>query len=144
MLTNEYTEECLQKLGKPHLIAMVLSQRDETKATIESLTYEVKKLNANFKKLETILSIVKTVNNLLVKKSVDIERQFWKNAQCSRRESLYLYFPCQTLLWYRKIVLTESNLLFHINLFILFIICSKQQLNLFNKRALFFFLRICT
>ena len=88
MLANEYTEECLQKLSKPQLIAMVLSQRDETKATIESLRDEVKTMNTNFKKLEADVSIVKTVNNLLMKKSVDIERQCWANAQNSRREYL--------------------------------------------------------
>ena len=75
MLANEYTEECLQKLRKPQLIAMVLSQRDETKATIESLRNEVKEMNTNFKKLEVDVSIVKTVNNLLMKKSIDIEWQ---------------------------------------------------------------------
>ena len=75
MLANEYTEECLQKLSKPQLIAMVLSQRDETKATIESLRDEVKEMNTNFKKLEADVSIVKTVNNLLTKKSVDIEHR---------------------------------------------------------------------
>ena len=88
MLANEYTEECLQKLSKPQLIAMVLSQRDETKATIESLRDEVKTMNTNFKKLEADVSIVKTVNNLLMKKSVDIERQCWANAQYCRRECL--------------------------------------------------------
>ena len=72
MLANEYTEECLQKLSKPLLIAMVLSQRDETKATIESLRDKVKEMNSNFKKLGADVSIVKTVN-LLLKKSVDIE-----------------------------------------------------------------------
>ena len=86
MLANEYTEECLQKLSKPQLIAMVLSQRDETKATIESLRDEVKTMNTNFKKLEADVSIVKTVNNLLMKKSVDIERQCWANVQYSCRE----------------------------------------------------------
>ena len=55
--------------------SMVLSQRDETKATIESLRDEVKEMNTNFKKLEADVSIVKIVNNLLTKKSVDIERQ---------------------------------------------------------------------
>ena len=75
MLANEYTEECLQELSKPQLIAMVLSQRDETKITIESLRGEVKKMNTKFKKLEAYVSIVKTVNNILMKKSVDIERQ---------------------------------------------------------------------
>ena len=86
MLANEYTEECLQKLSKPQLIAMVLSQRDETKATIESLRDEVKTMNTNFKKLEADVSIVKTVSNLLMKKSVDIERQCWANVQYSCRE----------------------------------------------------------
>ena len=41
-----------------------LSQRDETKATIESLRDEVKEMNINFKKLEADASIVKTVDNL--------------------------------------------------------------------------------
>ena len=59
---------------------MVLSQRDETKATIESLRDEVKEMNTNFNKLEADVSIVKTVNNILMKKSVDIERQCWENA----------------------------------------------------------------
>ena len=88
MLANEYTEECLQKLSKPELIAMVLSQRDETKATTESLRDEVKEMNTNFKKLEADVSIVKTVNNILMKKLVNIERQCWANAQCSHRECL--------------------------------------------------------
>ena len=88
MLANEFTEECLQKLSKRLLIAMVLSQWDKTKATIESLRDEVKKMNSNFKKLGADVSIVKTVNNLLIKKSVDIERQCWANSQYSRIECL--------------------------------------------------------
>ena len=68
MLTNEYTEECLQKLSNPQLIALVLSQRDRTKSTIESLRDEVKSMNTNFKKLEADVGIVKNVNNLLLKK----------------------------------------------------------------------------
>ena len=84
MLADEYTEECLEKLSKPKLIAMVLSQRDETKATIESLKDEVIAMNTNFKKLEADVSI----NNLLMKKSVEIERQYWANAQYSRKECI--------------------------------------------------------
>ena len=48
MLANEYTEDCLQKLSKPQLIAIVLCHRDETKATINSLSDEVKVTNTNF------------------------------------------------------------------------------------------------
>ena len=88
MLADEYTEECLQKLSHPQLNAMILSQRDETKVTIETVRDEVKEMNTNFKKRENDFSIVKTVNNLLMKKSVDIERQCWANAQYSRRECL--------------------------------------------------------
>ena len=77
MLANEYTEKCLQELSKPELMAIVLSQRDETKATIESLRDEV---NTNFKKRGADVSIVKNVNNLLIKKSVEIEQQCWGNA----------------------------------------------------------------
>ena len=45
MLANEYTEDCLQELSKPQLI--VLGQRDEIKATIESLTDKVKAMTTN-------------------------------------------------------------------------------------------------
>ena len=83
MLANEHTEECLQKLSKPQLVAMVSSQRDETKATIESLTDEVKEMNTNFKKLKADVNIVKTVNNLLMKKSFNEELQCWANDQYS-------------------------------------------------------------
>lgn len=48
MLANEYTEDCLQKLSKPQLIAIVLCHRDETKVTINSLSDEVKVTNTNF------------------------------------------------------------------------------------------------
>ena len=85
MLAKEYTGECLQKLSKPQLIAMVLSQRDETKATIDSLRDEAEEMNTNFKKLEAV-RIVKTVNNLLMKKLVDIAHHCWANVPYSCRE----------------------------------------------------------
>ena len=67
---------------------MVLSQRDETKATIDSLRNEVKAMNTNFKKFEADVSFVKTGNNFLMKKSVEIEQQCWENVQYSGRERL--------------------------------------------------------
>ena len=57
---SEYTEECLQKPSEPQVIARILSQRDKNKDTIESLRD---------------ISIVKTVDNLLMKKPVDIKQQ---------------------------------------------------------------------
>ena len=63
MLANEYTEECLQKLSKSQLIAMVLSQTDETKTTTESLRGEVKEMNSNFRKnLRLILVLLKQLS----------------------------------------------------------------------------------
>ena len=49
---------------------------------------EIRKFNGNFVKLESEINIVKKVNKLLNKKVIDIERQCWENAQCSRRECL--------------------------------------------------------
>ena len=60
---------------------MVLSERNETKALIESLRDELKAMNTSFKKLEFDISIVKRVNNQLMKKC-------WENAQYSSRECL--------------------------------------------------------
>ena len=92
MLANGYTEDCLQKLSNPQLIAMAFSQRDETKATIESLRDEVKTMNTNFKKLETDSSIIKTAKNLLMKKSVEVERQCWTNVQYFQNyRNTYIY-----------------------------------------------------
>lgn len=72
----------LKKLNKPQLIAMVLCR----KPMLESLRDEVKEMNTNFMKLETDVCIIKTVNNLLMKTSVEIQRQCWGNSQYSRRE----------------------------------------------------------
>ena len=51
---------------------------------------EIRKLNANFAKLESELIVTKKVNSELQKHFVDLERQCWANAQYSRRECLEL------------------------------------------------------
>ena len=48
----------------------------------------MKAMNTNFKKFEAGVSIIKTVNNLLMKKPVEVERQCWKDAHFSRKECL--------------------------------------------------------
>lgn len=88
VLANEYTEDCPQKLSKPQLIAIVLCHRDETKATINSLSDEVKATNTNFQKLKADVGIGKIISNLLTKKTVETEQQRRKNDQKSRREWL--------------------------------------------------------
>ena len=74
LYVEEYTKDFLQKLCKLQLTAMVLSQRDETKSAIESLRDEATAMNTNFKKLEADVSIAKKVNNILMKKSVEIKQ----------------------------------------------------------------------
>ena len=88
VLANEYTEDGPQKLSKPQLIAIVLCHRDETKATINSLSDEVKATNTNFQKLKADVGIGKIISNLLTKKTVETEQQRRKNDQKSRREWL--------------------------------------------------------
>ena len=54
--------------------------------TIASLTAEINRLNENFQKLKSDVSVVKNVKNILSKQMSSIERQYWKIAQYSRRE----------------------------------------------------------
>ena len=42
---------------------------------------EMKAMNTNFKKLEADVSVAKNVNNLLMKKSVEMEQQCSEDAQ---------------------------------------------------------------
>ena len=69
-MTVTYLEGTLRALNKTQLI--------ELKNT---LTEEMK----NFKKLESDVAVVKNVNNILCK---SVERQCWKNAKYTRRESV--------------------------------------------------------
>ena len=65
---------------------LFLKSQEQANTTIASLTAEIKRLNENFQKLESDVSVVKNVNNILSKQTSSIERQCWKNAQYSRRE----------------------------------------------------------
>ena len=47
---------------------------------------EMKDLSSSFKRLESDVQIVKTINNNLLKQLENTERQCWANAQFSRRE----------------------------------------------------------
>ena len=49
---------------------------------------EFRKLNNNFSKLEGDVKIAKNINNLLLQRVVDLEKQCWANAEYSRRECL--------------------------------------------------------
>ena len=56
----------------------------------DHLLEEVQHVRDTFKRVESELSVVKTVNHLLSKRLVDMERQCWANAQYSTRECVEL------------------------------------------------------
>ena len=85
-MAGVYTEETLRALNKNQIIDLFLKTQEQANTTIASLTAEIKRLNENFQKLESDVSVVKNVNNILSKQMSSIERQCWKNAQYSRRE----------------------------------------------------------
>ena len=85
-MSGVYTEETLRALSKNQIIDLFLKTQKQANKTIASLTAEIKSLNENFQKLESNVSVVKNVNNILLKQMSSIERQCWKNTQCSRRE----------------------------------------------------------
>ena len=83
-----YTEDTLKALNKTQLIDLFLKMQDQTNSTIVSLMAEMKDLSSSFKRLESDVQIVKTVNNNLIKQLENTERQCWANVQYSRRECL--------------------------------------------------------
>ena len=80
-MSGVYTEETLRALNKNQIIDLFLKTQEQANTTIASLTAEIKRLNENFQKLESDVSVVKNVNNILSKQMSSTERQCWKNAQ---------------------------------------------------------------
>ena len=85
-MTGVYTEDTLKALNKTQLIDLFLKMQDKTNSTMDSLMAEMKDLNNGFKRLESDVKIVATVNNYLLKQLENTERQCWANAQYSRCE----------------------------------------------------------
>ena len=87
-MAGVYTEETLRALNINQIIDLFLKSQEQANTTVASLTAEIKRLNQNLQKLEPNVSVVKNVNNILSKQMSSIERQCWKNAQYSQRESV--------------------------------------------------------
>ena len=66
-MTGAYTEDTLKTLNKTYLIDLFLEMQDQTNSTIDSLMVEMKNLNNSFKRLESTVQIIKSVNNGLLK-----------------------------------------------------------------------------
>ena len=59
---------------KQNSIDLFLKMQDQTNSTIVSLMAEMKELSSSFKRLESDVQIVKTVNNNLLKQIENTER----------------------------------------------------------------------
>ena len=82
------TEESLNKLNKPDLIALVVSLQRKMDSVNSDLVAELRKMREGFDQMKSDLSITKKVNTLLSERLQTIEKQCWANAQYSRRECL--------------------------------------------------------
>ena len=86
-MTGVYTEDTLKALNKTQLIDLFLKMQDQTNSTIVSLMAEMKDLSSSFKRPESDVQIVKTVNNNLIKQLENTESQCWQMPNI-RREYL--------------------------------------------------------
>ena len=87
-MASNYNEELLKSYNKQHLNKIFLEAQHQSNETICKLTNEVKLLKENYKKLESEISVSKTVSGLLTDQTNNVERQCWANAQYSMRECL--------------------------------------------------------
>ena len=80
-----YNEESLEQLNKKSLVSIILSLQNKLETVNDKLVEELKQIKD---KIEADLSVTKQVNDLLVTRVTNLERQCWANAQYSRRECL--------------------------------------------------------
>ena len=62
------------------LIKLFLEVQQQSNETISKLTNEIKLLKENYNKLESNISVSKTVSSLLTEQMNNVERQCWANA----------------------------------------------------------------
>ena len=68
-------ENSLKALSKTQLIDLFLKMQDKTNSTINSLMKEMEDVNNSFKRFQSGIQIVKTINNYLLKQLQNTERQ---------------------------------------------------------------------
>ena len=80
------SEESLNKLTKPELIAFSMNLQEKNESIQHDKKDEVRDLKECVKKLEEQLALSKNISEMLSDQLVNMERQCWANAQYSRRE----------------------------------------------------------
>ena len=76
-MLGTHTEEVLNKLSKPELVQLLLNNEDNMGSHIVASTAETKKINNQLMKLQTHVTVTKTVNSRLADQLVEVERQCW-------------------------------------------------------------------
>ena len=79
------TEESLNKLIKPDLLALVVSLQSKINSVNSYSVNEFYKMREGFDQIKSDLSVTKRVNTLTSERLQTIEKQYWTNAQYSRR-----------------------------------------------------------
>ena len=69
------TRAAVEKMPKEELVNMVLNYDKTMESTLADLNKEISKINKNFEKLESELSISKAVNNALHKQVIQLEKR---------------------------------------------------------------------
>ena len=89
-MSGTHTEAVSNKLTKLESAQLLLKTEATRGSQIADLSKEIKGILTYLKKLEADVSAVRTVNDKLVEMVVKTEKQFWENAQYSRRETLVI------------------------------------------------------
>ena len=74
-MASNYTEESLKSYNKQQLIKLFLEVQQQSNETISKLTDEIKLLKENYKKLESDISVSRTVSSLLTDPTNKVEKQ---------------------------------------------------------------------
>ena len=82
------TEESVNKLNKPDLVALVVGLQSKMDSVNSDLVAELRKMREGFDQMKSDLSVTKKVNTLLSERLQTIKKQGWANAQYSRRDCL--------------------------------------------------------
>ena len=87
-MATTHTGAALIKLSKSELVQLVQQAEASLASQITNPTTEVKDVLRYFKKLEADLAVTKNVNSKLMERVLQPKRQYWANAQYSRRETV--------------------------------------------------------
>ena len=83
-----HTENSLSKLNRDDLFRLELDYQQKYDIILDKISKELAKFRKSYNKLESNLTISKTVNESFRNQILTLERQCWSNAQLFRRETL--------------------------------------------------------